>query len=225
MTEHPTSEHVARLREFEAPPEIAAWASRYDSFDTAWDESPSSRHRIWLAAISGVAVETIAEAAAAAFFVVGENHPELEHLTRAVEESVGATDAETAANSAERCEREAHPRSDYREHDRTRAAMLAKSAAQVCRAFEALRAAESSLESDRLTRASTMASYMGGGTHAFLPAAPGPATLLTTLPSRVERGLLILAVAASAEAVNIVAASADDTMLIDDAVWDMLTPE
>ncbi len=225
MTDLPIPEYVARLREFEAPPEILEWASRYESFDAAWDESPSSRHRIWLAAISGMTIETIVESGAAAFFVVGENAPELDFLVRAVEESVGATDAETAAHAAERCERESYPRSDYREHDRTREAMLAKSAAQICRAFEALRAAESSLESDRLMRARTMASYMGGGTHAFLPPNPGPAMLLNTLPTRAERGLLILAVAAAAEAVGILVANAEDSTPIDDAVWDTLMPE
>ncbi|UJR81864.1 hypothetical protein [Sandaracinus amylolyticus] len=216
------SNHAERLRDFDAPADIAAWAAKHPSFDDAWDASPSSRHRVWLGAVSGVAVETIAESAAAAFFAVVESAPETEAFEQAVEESVAASDAETAAKLAERCERDAHALGSYRERDRTREAVIARAAGHVCRAFEALRAAESSMESDRLLRARTTASYMGGGVHAFLPAHPGPATLLVTAPASVERGLLVDAVTSAGEAVALLATLVLDTTSLDDAVWDAL---
>ncbi|MDQ3035358.1 MAG: hypothetical protein M3Y87_23340 [Myxococcota bacterium] len=216
-------EIAARLQELEAPPEITAWAASIATFDEAWESCPTSRHRVWLAGIAGIAVETIVESATGALFAHGEHEPALESFLEIVEDCVGADDAATCAALAERCDREAGAGAPYRDGMRHRA--FARVASHVCRGFEALRSAESSMESTRMLRAQSMAGYMAGGAQAFLPADPGPLTLLAVAPASAERGLLVLAVASAAEAVReLVAVAGDEATWIDDAVWDALAP-
>lgn len=216
-------EIAARLDELDAPPEITAWAWERATFDEAWDACPTARHRLWLAGVAGMPVEAIVEAACAAFFAHAEHAPELEALVTIVEESVGAADAAACAALAERCEREVGSRGPYREELRRRA--IAQVVIHVCRAFEALRSAEASMESARMLRAHTAAAYMAGGVQAFLPAEAAPITLLDVALSTAERGLVVLAVASAAEAVReLVVLAGDDAPWIDEAAWDALAP-
>jgi hypothetical protein len=217
-------EIARRLEELDAPPEIAAWASARESFDEAWDACPTARHRLWLAGVAGMPVEAIVEAGCAAFFAHAEHAPELDEFVEAVEESVGATDAASCAALAERCEDAAGAGGPYREEIRRRA--IARVASHLCRAFEALRSAEASMESARMMRAQTAAAYMAGGVQAFLPAEPAPITLLDAALSTAERGLVVLAVASAAEAVGELATIAGASATwIDEAAWDALVPD
>ncbi len=218
-------ELTRRLAEFDAPREVTQWASdAASSFDDAWESCPSALHRMWLAAIAGFPIEAIAEAAAAAFFAIADVKVVPDALLGAVEESVAATTAAACAKRARRCEREAEKRGTYR--DAAAGDALARAAAYVCRAFEALRSAEAAMEESRRARARSPAGVIGGGVHAFLPAATGPVSLLATTPASAERSLVHLAIASAAEATVLLAASvAEGARVVDDAVWDALAPD
>jgi hypothetical protein len=216
-------EHAVRLHELGAPDDVVRWAARHGTFDEAWEASPSARCRLWLAAIEGVPVETIAESAAAAFFAVVEDAPEHASLARAVEKSVASTHAKTAAKQAERCEAGSHATASYRDRDRSRDTALATCAAQICRAFEALRAAEADREAERMREAHTRASILAIGVQAALPPEVGPMTLLSTRPGTTARDLLYAVITASVDAVDGLARAGDPSR-VDEVVWDTLSP-
>ena len=217
------AELLARLEEFEAPAGALRYARGFASFDDAWD-SPSPAHlRLWLAAVVGLPVEAVAEAVAAAFFAAAEDEPAVERVARCVELSVAAGDAATCAEQAERCERESRSGAPYR--DSPKLAALARLAAQICRAFESLRSADLLMESIRMNRARSTAGYLGGGVQAFLPADPGPATLLASPPQSAERGLLIMAIALASESTAELRELFTDPTPIDELVWETLAPE
>ncbi|MCC6874600.1 MAG: hypothetical protein IT378_09875 [Sandaracinaceae bacterium] len=173
-----------------------------------WDRCRRGDHRLWLAAVAGVPVERIVEAAGSAILFAATGREGAEALAGAIERALGSDSPEECLARAARCEElaERGP-GGYRSGPSAGFAALARGAGLVARACEGLIAAEAALSATRRERARRSATLLGAGEQALLGPDPGPAAVLAAPPAHPARHLLCFTVAACAQAVDEACAS------------------
>lgn len=200
------------LERVDAPDElVTSVRDTLADLDQAWEACDRGAHRVWLAAVAGAPIEVMIEAGAAAVTALLERLPEPpEAAVVALERAVGGATTVDLLAAAEACEALADAGS-YRGTSAPARAAAARAAALVARAAEGLAAGEARREATRLEQAQRTGAFVGVGTHAVLPADPGPARLdVAHGPADPAQGTFLYAVAAVAEAVAEVAAALGD---------------
>ncbi len=193
-----------RLEAIDAPDALVEWTRGFDDVDAAWESCRRGAHRVWLAVIAGAPIEALLEAGAAALLEAEERFSlRSPAVATAIDAALEGADAATLIEAAEACESLSEGGSaGYREAMPPGYEAIARGAALLARAAEALAAAEAIREARVLEEARHRAATLGIGAQAALPSRDGPARLeQLSAAGDPAQGNLLFCVAACAQAV------------------------